>query len=171
MTKPRKGLKISSAIRRRDGFRRVGAFYDRNASWRMSMRTQVMGLAATVAVLALAPLAHAATDTAAPPHKGSGCFATNTWESWSTTNNGDALLLRINNRDIYRVDLTPGTHASKGADRFLINQVRGSGWICSALDLDLTLSDHMGFRQPLIATKMRKLTPTEIAAIPRKEMP
>ena len=55
------------------------------------MRTQVMGLAATVAVLALAPLAHAATDTAAPPHKGSGCFATNTWESWSTQDDVDGL--------------------------------------------------------------------------------
>src|SRR5262249_42572853 len=125
----------------------------------------------TVAVLSLAPLAHAATDTAVPPHKGSGCFASNTWQGWSTTNNGDALLLRINNRDIYRADLTPGTHASKGPHRVLINPGRGSNWTCSALDLDLTLSDHMGFRQPLIATKMRKLTPTEIAAIPRKELP
>ena len=46
-----------------------------------------------------------------------------------------------------------------------------SNWICSSLDLDLTLSDNLGFRQPLIATSMRKLTPTEIAAIPRKELP
>lgn len=142
------------------------------------MRTQVIGLAATVAALALAPLAYGAPAAAAnaqtssaPAHKGSNCFASNTWQGWSTTANGDALLLRINNRDVYRVDLTPGSHASKGADRFLVNQVRGSNWICSALDLDLTLSDHMGFRQPLIATSMRKLTPAEIAAIPRKELP
>ena len=142
------------------------------------MRTQFIGLAATVAALALAPLAYGAPAGAAnaqagaaPAHKGGDCFASNTWQGWSTTANGDALLLRINNRDIYRVDLTPGTHASKGADRFLVNQVRGSNWICSALDLDLTLSDHMGFRQPLIATSMRKLTPAEVAAIPRKELP
>ena len=143
------------------------------------MRTQLIGLASAVAALALAPLAYSAPDAAATPgatgsapaHKGSNCFASNTWQGWSTTANGDALLLRINNRDIYRVDLTPGTHASRGADRFLVNRVRGSNWICSALDLDLTLSDHMGFRQPLIATSMRKLTPAEIAAIPRKELP
>lgn len=137
------------------------------------MRTHVMGLAATVAALALAPLAHAATDTStdAAPRKGSDCFASNTWEGWATTANGDALLLRTTHRDIYRVDLTPGTHASKGADRFLVNRVRGSNWICSALDLDLTLADHTGFRQPLIATSMRKLTPAEVAAIPRRELP
>ena len=135
------------------------------------MRTQVTALAAAVAAMTLATLAHAATDKAQPPHKGSGCFASNTWEGWSTTNNGDALLLRINNSDIYRVDLTPGSHVSKGPDRFLINRVRGSNWICSALDLDLALSDHRGFRQPLIATSMRKLTPTEIAAVPKTERP
>lgn len=134
------------------------------------MRTKVIGLAATVAALALAPLAHAATEPA-PAKTGGGCFASNTWEGWKTTDNGDALLLRINNRDIYRVDLTPGTHASKGADRFLVNRVRGSNFICTALDLDLTLADNFGFRQPLIATSMRKLSAAEIAAIPRKDLP
>lgn len=134
------------------------------------MRTKVIGLAATVAALALAPLAHAATEPA-PAKTGGSCFASNTWNGWKTTNNGDALLLRINNRDIYRVDLTPGTHAYRGADQFLVNQVRGSNFICSALDLDLTLADHNGFRQPLIATSLRKLSPAEIAAIPRKDLP
>jgi hypothetical protein len=138
------------------------------------MRTKIVGLATALVVATLAPLAHAQTGAAsqpAPAHKGSGCFTSNSWQGWSTTAGGDALLLRMNNGDVYRVDLTPGTHASKGADRFLINQVRGSNWICSALDLDLTLSDHMGFRQPLIATSMRKLTPAEVAAIPPKERP
>ena len=134
------------------------------------MRTQVIGLAATVAALALAPLAHAATETA-PAKTGSGCFATNTWEGWKPTADGDALYLRINNHDVYRVDLTPGTHARKGADQFLVSRVRGSNWICSALDLDLTISDTLGFRQPLIATSMRKLSPAEVAAIPRKDLP
>ena len=134
------------------------------------MRTKVIGLAATVAALALAPLAHAATEPASAK-TGNSCFASNTWDGWKTTNNGDALLLRINNRDIYRVDLTPGTHAYRGADQFLVNRVRGSNFICSALDLDLTLADHNGFRQPLIATSLRKLSPAEVAAIPRKDLP
>ena len=57
------------------------------------------------------------------------------------------------------------------AVNFLVSQVRGSNWICGPLDLDLQLSDHNGFRQGLIARSLRKLTPAEVAAIPRKDLP
>jgi hypothetical protein len=33
------------------------------------------------------------------------------------------------------------------------------------------VSDHQGFRQPMIARSLRKLTPAEVAAIPRKDLP
>jgi hypothetical protein len=59
----------------------------------------------------------------------------------------------------------------KDADRFLINRVRGSSWICSPIDLDLTLSDHNGFKEPIFVKGLRKLTPAEVAAIPAKEKP
>ena len=99
------------------------------------------------------------------------CFASNDWKGWSAPGDGDFLYLRVGLNDIFRVDLTPGTHARKDADRFLVNKVRGSNWICSPLDLDLTLSDHNGFQEPLIARSLRKLTPAEVAAIPRKDLP
>lgn len=81
------------------------------------------------------------------------------------------LYLRFGLHDIYRVDLTPGSRVRKDPDTFLVNRLRGSNWICSPLDLDLTLSDRQGFRQPLIARSRRKLTPAEIAAIPRRDLP
>jgi len=59
----------------------------------------------------------------------------------------------------------------KDPDRFLITKQRGSSWICSPLDLDLQVADHVGFRQPLIAKSLRKLTPQEVAAIPKKDLP
>lgn len=133
------------------------------------MRTKTIQIISVLTALAVAPLAHAATE--APAKKSSNCFASNTWNGWTTTDKGDALLLRVGLRDFYRVDLTPGTHARKGADQFLVNQVRGSSWICSHLDLDLSISDSLGFRQPLIATSLRKLTPDEVAAIPKKDLP
>lgn len=132
------------------------------------MRTLIR-IAAALAVIAAAPLAHAA-DTPTKS-KGGNCFATNSWQSWTTTDNGDALLLRVNLRDYYKVGLTPGSRARKGPGEFLVNQVRGSNWICSHLDLDLTISDNLGFKQPLIATSLRKLTPQEVAAIPKKDLP
>jgi hypothetical protein len=128
------------------------------------MTHKLLSIAIVVAA-AFACSAAAAAPTDRP------CFASNSWDGWNASADGDALYLRVSMRDIYRVELTPGSHVRKDGFRFLINQVRGSNWICSPLDLDLTLSDHNGFREPLIARSLRKLTPAEIAAIPRKDLP
>ena len=130
-----------------------------------------MGLNVIPMALAAAALTAAAANAAPAPDAHSACFASNSWEGWSAPGDGDFLYLRVGVRDIYRVDLTKGTHVRRDADRFLINRVRGSNWICSPLDLDLTLSDQNGFREPLIARSLRKLTPEEAAAIPRKDRP
>ena len=127
-------------------------------------------LLATIGTAVLA----AASATAGPaesPKADKNCFLSNRWEGWSAPGDGDVLYLRVGLNDIYRVDLTPGSHVRKEPDRFLVNRVRGSSWICSALDLDLTMSDQNGFREPLIARSLRKLTPAEVAAIPRKDLP
>jgi len=123
----------------------------------------------TVAILTTALLASTGARAAADPAH--ACFFSNSWQGWSASADGDALYLRVNLHDIYRVDLIPGSHVRKDSDRFLVSKVRGSNSICSPLDLDLTLSDHHGFREPLFPRSLRKLTPTEIAAIPRKNLP
>jgi len=123
---------------------------------------------ATLAAAVLVATGAGAAETAPP---GKACFLTRDWQGWSAPGNGDALYLRVRMNDIYRVDLTPGTHVRKSGDRFLVLDVRGSGWICSAVDLDMKLSDTRGFREPLIARSLRKLTPQEVAAIPKKDMP
>jgi hypothetical protein len=127
-------------------------------------------LIAGVMLALAASAAQADTKPDAKPAN-SRCFATNSWRSWTANKAGDALFLRMDNNDVYRVDLTPGSHARKYPGTFLVNRVRGSNWICSHLDLDLTLADDIGVRQPLIAQSMRLLTPAEVAAIPPKERP
>jgi hypothetical protein len=122
---------------------------------------------AALAAVSATPAAAEANPTTSHP----SCFTSIMWNGWSTAPGGDALYLRINTRDIYRVELSPGTHAHRAPGEFLVNEVRGSNWICSAIDLDLAISDDHGFRRSLIATSMRKLTPVEIAAIPRKDLP
>lgn len=124
-----------------------------------------------LATIGAAVLAATGAGAAAKPNHGENCFLSNSWQGWTAPGDADFILLRVGLRDVYRVDLTPGTHVHKDIDRFLVNRVRGSDWICSPLDLDLTLSDHQGFREPLIARSIRKLTPAEIAAIPRKDLP
>ncbi|CAN7664595.1 hypothetical protein LJR225_005315 [Phenylobacterium sp. LjRoot225] len=124
------------------------------------------------ALAAALVLAFAATTVQAAPERRESCFpAGGSWTGWSAPGNGDVLYLRVHINDIYRVDLTPGSRVYKSPGYFLVNRVRGSGWICSPLDLNLTLSSDYGFRKPLIAVAMRKLTPAEVAAIPRKDLP
>jgi hypothetical protein len=132
------------------------------------MRT-LTRIAAAMAVFAAAPLAHAAA--LAPADSNSSCFASINWNAWSAIEDGDALLLRVGLHDFYRVGLTAGTHARKSGGEFLVNEARGSGWICSHLDLDLAISDRVGFRRPLIATSLHRLTPDEVAAIPKEDLP
>lgn len=135
------------------------------------MRLNPIPAAAFAALVFAATSAVAAVEKAPEPSNQRNCFASNTWQGWTAPGDGDVLYLRIGIRDVYRVDLTPGSRVRKDGSNFLVSQIRGSNWICSALDLDLTLSDNLGFRQPLIARSLRKLTPAEVAAIPPKDRP
>ncbi|MDP3658515.1 hypothetical protein [Phenylobacterium sp.] len=125
-------------------------------------------IVSAAAVLAIAASTASAADAPKPERN---CFVSNSWQGWSAPGDSDFLLLRVSGRDIWRVDLTPGVHVNKSPNRFLVNEMRGSTWICSAIDLDLTLSDRDGFRQPLIAKSLRKLTPEEIAVVPPRDLP
>lgn len=120
----------------------------------------------------LALLLPAAAASAAPEQASTrDCFISSSWRGWSAPRDADILYLRVQGNDIYRVELTPGSRVHRYGGDFLVNQVRGSSWICSALDLDLALMDYNGFSRSLIATNLRKLTPEEIAAIRREDMP
>lgn len=125
--------------------------------------------AAAIFGLAISGAANAEEQTSQSP--ASNCFFSSSWQGWSAPGDGDVLLLRVRPSDVYRVELTPGTHVRRSGDRFLVNELRGGNWICSALDLDLTLSDHQGFSQPLIARTLTKLSAEEVAAIPAADLP
>jgi hypothetical protein len=133
----------------------------------MTWSAHALAVALAAAVLALAGSAAVA---APQPPAARHCFFVHQWTGWSAPD-GDTLYLRVGLRDVYRVDLTPGSHARKYPDQHLVNRVRGPSTICSHLDLQLTLSDSLGFEQPLIARSIVKLTPDQVAAIPRKHLP
>lgn len=120
----------------------------------------------------LALLLPASAAAAKEQNPARDCFISSAWRGWSAPQGADALYLRVNANDIYRVDLTPGTRVHRYGSDYLVNQVRGSSWICSALDLDLALVDYSGgFRRGIVATNLRRLTPQEAAAIPREDRP
>ncbi len=49
-------------------------------------------------------------------------------------------------------------------------RVEGSDLICSPIDMDLSAGPP-GFRTPCIVSKLTQLTPSEVAAMPKKEKP
>jgi len=128
--------------------------------------TWIAGLA-----LVILPAIGANAEPKSDTQSNRACFLSTQWQGWSAPGDGDVLYLRILMHDVWEVQLTPGSRVRRYPDYFLVNQVRGSPWICTPLDLDLTLSDRNGYRQPLIARSLRRLTPEEIAAIPRKDLP
>jgi hypothetical protein len=128
----------------------------------------VAGAAATAALLGLCGPAMAAAP--AKPAAHDSCFFSSSWQGWHAPND-NTIYLRVNVRDIYRVDLSSGSSLLTWPDAHLINVMRGSNAICSPLDLDLRVADTGGMRDFVIAKSITKLTPEEVALIPKKDLP
>ena len=117
----------------------------------------------------------AASTFAAPPaqstpDRAGSCFFVSQWSGW-TSPSPDVLYLGVNVHEVYRVQLSTGSSELQLPDVHLVFEARGSNTVCSALDLDLSVSDGRGFREPLIATSITRLSPAEVAAIPPKFRP
>lgn len=127
-------------------------------------------LAAAAMVVTTAPLAAQAAPAATPAASANSCFYVRDWQG-STAPSDDTLLLRVNGRDVYKVDVGSGAKQLDGPGAYLISVTRGAPTVCKAIDLDLVIASTGGFRTPLIAKSIVKLTPAEIAAIPKRYQP
>ena len=72
--------------------------------------------------------------------------------------------------EIYQIDLSGSSSLLTEPDSHLINEVRGSDSVCSPIDLDLKVAND-GFVEPLFVKSIAKLTPEQVAAIPKKDLP
>jgi hypothetical protein len=133
----------------------------------MTLRSTLVSGALALAAVGFAALP-AATANASESHP---CFFISQWEGWKA-DGPNVLYLKVNMHDIYRVDLSAGSQELTWPGSYhLVSRVEGSSSICTALDLQLAVSDGHGFYQPLIARSIVKLTPDEIAHLPRKVLP
>jgi len=132
----------------------------------MSNRSRLIaaGLIAAIGLSAGAAFAGVSAKDRTP------CFFITQWEGWKSPS-PNVIYLGVNMHDVYRVDLSAGSSQLNSPNMHLVSINRGSSSICSALDLDLKIADSMGFAEPLIASKLTKLTPEEVAAIPKKDRP
>jgi hypothetical protein len=122
---------------------------------------------AAVAALGLAGVARADAPAAKPK---SSCFRSRDWSGWRAPNK-ETIYFRINVKDIYQVDLEAGgSTLLTWPDSHLINEIHGVDSVCSPIDLDLKVSsDHIVI--PLFVKSITKLTPEQVAAIPKKYLP
>jgi hypothetical protein len=121
--------------------------------------------------LATPIFAHAATSpsdqTAA---SGDTCFLRSQWTGgWKVTPDSRTIYIAVKHQ-IYQLDLGMAHPLLQSPFAILIN----SGWgdaICSPLDFRLTVTDHMGGKEWPQVQKLRRLTPAEAAALPKKLRP
>lgn len=122
-------------------------------------------------VLLAAATAPALAETAKDaPRPARSCFYLSDWDGWSAPDR-DTLYLRVRNREVYRVDLSHGTSQLTAPGVHLVSIVRGSDSVCRPMDLNLRVSDGSGFALPIMAKTITKLTPEEVAAIPKRDRP
>lgn len=128
------------------------------------MKTPI--LIAAVAALGLAGAARADTPAAKPKMP---CFFSRDWSGWRSPD-AKTIYLRVRVNEIYQVDLAAGSSLLTWPDSHLINEIRGTDSVCSPIDLDLKVAnDHIA--EPLFVKSIIKLTPEQVAAIPKKYLP
>jgi hypothetical protein len=89
--------------------------------------------------------------------------------------NDHTVLFRVNVSDIYALDFADRcAELTFPSPRLIITPVGGIGLICHAIDVDVKVGQNGGpgdIPTPCIPTGLRKLTPAEIAALPKKDRP
>jgi hypothetical protein len=137
----------------------------------MSARRNTVFAALTAALIAI-PAASAANPAPETRSLASGdCFSARQWRGSSAASD-NALYLRVGMKDVYRVDLHGGgARRLNQAGAFLVTRFRGADRVCAPIDLDLAVSDTMGFTVPLFPQAITRLTPEQAAAIPPELKP
>ena len=129
-----------------------------------------LGRLAAGVVVASAMLGGAASAAPADTN-GRNCFTVNDWHGWSSPS-PDVLYLAVRFRDVYKVELAHPVEGLNLVDTVVISDEAGLQSVCEAADLHLIMTHRRGgSRQGLIVSSLTRLTPEEIAAIPRKDRP
>ena len=135
----------------------------------MTRLHRIVGGACVAVLLALtasAPQAQTPTQPAAP-----ACFQISDWSGWKISPDARSMYIRVNISRIYRLDFGATCSAAKFGNPHLITSTRGSSSVCTALDLDLRVSQGHGMSVPCIVSNISQLSKEEAAALPREQKP
>lgn len=129
-----------------------------------------MKLVLTAAVLC-ASLAGAAAAQPAPSAQGM-CFDTRDMGN-HTIADDHTVYVRVRQHEVYKLGMRGACLAgAMSSDALILRSPPGSTHICKPIDLDISVAHQgSGFATPCIVDSIIKLTPTEIAALPKKARP
>jgi hypothetical protein len=117
------------------------------------------------AAVAAEPPAAASTPAASP------CFRMSQIRNHRIVGR-DTIYMKVGFRDVYKVTTAGSCTAGAMPDETLImSTVGGMDRICRPIDLDLKIRNSGGFVSPCIVTEIAKLSPEQIAALPKKSAP
>ena len=121
------------------------------------------------ALIAAPPLAAVAQPAHADSGKAEQCFLGANVDGFNAPDD-HTVYLSANVHDVYRLDLMGSCTGLSFREGIGLERTPGSSWICSPLDATIIYNDH-GIHQRCPVTAIHKLTPAELAALPKKDRP
>ena len=135
-------------------------------------RANILGFgtaAGLAAIIAAAGLGAPPAAMAQPSRESGGrCFYTHDITGYSAVDD-HTLLVRVG-RDIYRAELMSNCPGLTFRHTLVLKTATGSGSVCGAIDLDVGFTDH-GMAEKCPVASLRRLTPAQVAAIPKRDLP
>ena len=142
------------------------------------MKLAFIGLAAAASVVAVASAAIAAKEESPlppPPPDGTGlpkgqCIRSHDIKN-HTVADRNTMLINVNNRATYRVTVSAAClGGAVSSDPIITREPPGRNFICRPIDMDVSVVTG-GFDSPCIVRSIVKMTPEEVAALPKKLRP
>jgi hypothetical protein len=110
---------------------------------------------------------------AARDNPGSDCFYVNQLQGNHALSD-HAVIFRVNAADFYRMEFSGGCPAlTFPQPKLILTPVGGIGLVCHAIDLDVKVGQQgPGFPpESCIPTALHRMTPAEVAAVPKGDLP
>ena len=134
-----------------------------------SIATLSFRLAASAAIMTGAVLSASVVNAQPPAKSGSQCFYTRNINGFHATDD-HTLYVRVGVRDIYRLDLMNDCTGLTFRQGIGLKSTPGDPWICSAIQATVVYRD-IGMHNRCPVSDIHKLTPAEIAAMPKRDLP
>lgn len=136
----------------------------------MKMKSALILAALAATAIAGPSLAQtSAAQTSASGNQQRSCFYGGNLNGFNAIDN-QTVLLRVGVREVYEAKLFSPSNDLKWVNGIALVS-RGGNFICSNLDADIVVPSNTMGPQKYPVTSLRRLTPAEVAAIPRKNRP